>query len=339
MPCVGRFLVQLLTTMTDGVGSPSTVHAESIPLYLPSSLPQCLRQSLELSVVAKKECRPRVAQADDALADIRRQHHVISGLWQFKKLNVDGTGNKACTQMRVLYNRFSLRTKRCAGHYRAARNALVGLDLNGSWQSHLQVLKDADIRGPGKDDNGVGNGRFEPSWIWLVPRVNSAPDMEASEQVLDDSLQVEWSKTQARMHQWEEKVVLVQEEMRRVIAYHEWKASWWQSQAARRSEGDDAMLHGIAAYAKKQAYLSECLARQSAVFWLPVLKENGICPEWGEQYPTAMAAAPIQQVVFSAICGYQDGDSDVDNDGSLEQDEQWNGDNSDYDIDDLFIDD
>ena len=135
--------------------------------------------------------------------------------------------------MRALYNRFSLRTKRCAGHYHAARNALVGLDPNGSWQSCLQVLKDADIRGPGKDDNGVGNGRFKLSWIWLVPRVDSAPDMEASEQVLDNSLQVEWSKTQVQMHRWEEEVVLVQEEMRRVIAYHEWKASWWQSQAAR----------------------------------------------------------------------------------------------------------
>jgi hypothetical protein len=72
-------------------------------------------------------------------------------------------GNQAYTRMRTLYNRFHLRIQRCAGRYRAARNAVVAVDPDGSWQSRLQVLRDADIRGPGKDDDGVGNGRFQPS--------------------------------------------------------------------------------------------------------------------------------------------------------------------------------
>jgi hypothetical protein len=148
--------------------------AESIPLYLPSSLPEHIRQLPELATLLEKERRLRVAQAEDALAEIRHQRRIISGLWQFKRFNIDGTGNRACTRIRALYNRFNLRTQRHAECYRAARRALLILDPDGSWQSHLKDLKDGDIRGPGKENNESGNGRFELSWIWMVPRVLSA---------------------------------------------------------------------------------------------------------------------------------------------------------------------
>lgn len=294
MPCVGSLISQTLTTTAE---SPPIEHAESTTLHLPSSLPQNLRQSLELSAIIEKERRLRVAQADDALADVRRQRRIISGLWHFKKLNVDGTGNRACTRMRTLYNRFSLRTQRYAGRYRAARDALVVLDPDGSWQSRMKILKDVDIRGPGKDDDGVGNGRFEPSWIWLVPRVHSAPDMGSSEQVLDNSLQVEWSKSHARKQRWEEEVAIIQEEMRRVIAYHEWKAQWWRTQNARRSDTDSDRLHGVAAYAEKQAHLSEQLAQRCAECWLPALKERGISTEWEGRYSVTTVVTPVECVV------------------------------------------
>jgi hypothetical protein len=56
----------------------------------------------------------------------------------------------------------------------------------------LQVLKDADIHDLGKDN--IGNGHFIPSWIWLVPCIHTVPDMGTLEEILDDSLQVKWSK-------------------------------------------------------------------------------------------------------------------------------------------------
>ena len=333
-PCVGSLLVQTLTTTAD---PPSTEPAESIPLHLPSSLPQSLRQSPELSDVIEKERRLRVAQADDALADIRRQRRIISGLWQFKKLNVDGTGNRACTRMRTLYNRFNLRTQRCAGRYRAARDALVTLDPDGSWQSHLQVLKDNDIRGPGKDEDGVGNGRYTPSWIWLVPRIHSEPDIGTSEQVLDDNLQVEWSKSQARMQRWEEEVILVQEEMRRVITYHEWRAEWWRSQVARRTDADDTSLQGIAAYAEKQAHLSEQLAQRCAEFWLPALKEKGISPAWEERFSVTNVVTPVKSVVSNVADDHdQYRESDEDSEGT--GDGEWGQmEDNDYDNDEIDL--
>ena len=322
IPPVQCLLAQSPSTAGSVDFNASTEPAETIPLYLPSSLPQNLQLLPELSTIRKKECRLRVAQAEDALADIRRQRWIISGIWQFKKLNVDGTGNKACTRIQALYNRFSLRTQQCAGNYRAAHNALVTLDPNGSWQSHLQVLKDTDICGPGKDDNGVGNSRFEPSWIWLVPRVHSAPDMGTLEQVLDNSLHVEWLKSYARKQRWEEEVLIVQEEMCHVITYHEWRAQWWRSQAVRRSDTDAAILQGISAYAERQAHLSKRLVRQCALFWLPILKENGITPEWAEHYPVLVIPTSDECVAFSVVAA--SGDREIDKDDDYEALEEIN---------------
>jgi hypothetical protein len=71
---------------------------------------------------------------------IQCQCRIISGLWQFKKLNVDGMGNRASTQMRTLYNWFNLRTQWCTSQYHAVCDALVALDPNRPWQSRLQEL-------------------------------------------------------------------------------------------------------------------------------------------------------------------------------------------------------
>lgn len=314
-PCVASLVVQSLAALPGATEPLPAEPAESMPLYLPSSLPQCLRQLPELATVLEKELRLRIAQADDALAEIRRQRRIISGLWQFKKLNVDGTGSKACTRMQMLYNRFNLRTQRCARCYRAARSALLALDPNGCWQSRLKDLKDDDIRGPGKDDDRSRNSRFEPSWIWLVPRIHS--DIGDSEEVLNDSLQVEWAKVQARKERWEEEVLLIQEEMRRVVAFHKWKAQWWQSQAYRRTDRDCSIIHGAAAYAEKQAHLCERLAQSCVFSWLPTLQGNGAAPDWEACYPLVPATVDVS--CETPIDGDSDDDDDDGDDGNAEE--------------------
>ena len=113
------------------------------------------------------------------------------------------------------------------------------------------------------------------------------------------------------MQHWEEEVVLIQEEMCRVIAYHEWKAQWWLSQTAHRSDTDDAKLHGVAAYAEKQAYLSDQLAWQCAKHWLPALKERGISTEWEERFPLPPVVTPVQCAISFAV----DNDHNKDDEG------------------------
>ncbi|KAM6497786.1 hypothetical protein JOM56_005734 [Amanita muscaria] len=283
IPCVGGLLAASLSAAAAGESLPEL--AESIPLYLPSSLPYHLR------------CLPEmVLLADDALADVRRQRRIISGLWQFKRLNVNGTGNKSNTRMRTLYNCFNLRTQRCADCYRAARQRLVVLDPNGSWCGRLQVLKDEDIRGPGQEDNKKSKGRFEPSWIWLVPRVSSAPDVGDTEEHLDENMRVEWMKSKARMQRWEEEVMLTTEEMRRVISYFEWKASWWRTQGPQRTGLDVDVEEGVTAYAAKQAYLSERMAESCGAHWVPFLLEQGAPLDWTLKYVNAQALGDAEEV-------------------------------------------
>ena len=85
----------LLTT-----AEPVTVAlAEEVKLFLPSSVPVVLRNSMKN--VAAKELRLRKAQADESLEDIRRGRRMITGLTQFKKLNTCGAGNKPNTCMQM----------------------------------------------------------------------------------------------------------------------------------------------------------------------------------------------------------------------------------------------
>ena len=116
---------------------------------------------------------------------------------------------------------------------------------------------------------GASKGRYEISWIWLVPQSKSEIDRNSSKQVFDEGLQVEWSKSQARKMQWEEEVQIIQEEMQWTIVYYEWKQQWW---------------FGITAYSQKQAHSCKCMAESFAMAWLPFLQAKGIKPEWESRY-------------------------------------------------------
>ena len=273
--------------------------AEDVPLFFPSSLSPNLQAIPEISKTLAHENRLRIAQADDALADIRHHLRIIAGLWQFKKVNISGTGNRPNTRMRSLFNRFNHHMRQSVLRYRAARSALLAAKLEGqNWEDRLQDLKDSDVRGPGKDDfylqepgkanYGASKGRYEMSWIWLVPQSISEADTSSSEQVFDEGLRVEWSKSQARKMRWEEEVEILQEEMRRTIVYYEWKQKWWLEENSQAMTIDDSIQHGITAYSQKQAHYCKSMADSFALAWLPFLQSEGIKPEWEDRYKRLM---------------------------------------------------
>lgn len=68
-----------------------------------------------------------------------------------------------------------------------------------------------------------------------------------------EALRVEWAKCKARAARWEEEIRILLEEMRRVIAFGEWKADWWDSQAERRAGVDMILKEGLGAYAAEHA--------------------------------------------------------------------------------------
>ncbi len=195
----------------DENGVPRPEILENTPLFLPSSLPPKICSLSHMTQVCNMETKLRVAVANDALADIRRQRRIIQALWQFKRINVAGMGNRLNTRMLSSYKRISHKIEWAAHKYQTAHCALVILDPEGTWKEHLQVLKKEDIRGPGKDPDEM-NGRFVPSWIWLVPRANASATQ--NEEEFNDSMRAEWAKTRARMMRWQEEQLIVEEEMR-----------------------------------------------------------------------------------------------------------------------------
>jgi hypothetical protein len=291
-PLVMNITSELLSSIQSGKGN--SLAAEDIPLFLPSSLLPDLQNTPGFAKSLSREVQLRIAQADDALADIRHHLRIISGLWQFKKVNISGTGNRPNTRMRTLFNRFNHRMKQSVLRYRAAHMALLAADPGGEWQDRLKDLKNSDVRGPGKDDFyiqepgkaslGASKGRFEISWIWLVPQPRSEVEADSSEQVFDEGMRIEWSKSQARKKRWEEEVEMIQEEMRRTIVYYEWKELWWIRWIDQQTTHEHSIQHGIAAYAQKQAYYCKCLAESFATAWLPFLQSQGITPDWKHRY-------------------------------------------------------
>ena len=91
------------------------------------------------------------------------------------------------------------------------------------------MLKPTDLRGPGRDpdhpeDAKTSNGRFEPSWIWLVLWSPQERGDNQTEDEFNHSMRTEWAQTRARMCQWKEELLIIQEEMRRVLVFFEWKS-------------------------------------------------------------------------------------------------------------------
>jgi hypothetical protein len=164
---------QTATDATDLDASYITVteQPETTPLFLPSSVPLSLRTTGCIPELAEKERRLRLAQADDALHELRRQLRISATLRDYKRVQVGGTSQKMNTRTRSLLGRFHDKTMRCAERYSAAFKVLSALDPNGDWTHHLKFLDHKkDLRSPRRDDDDPSESKRELSWIWLVPR-------------------------------------------------------------------------------------------------------------------------------------------------------------------------
>ena len=61
--------------------------------------------------------------------------------------------------------------------------------------------------------------------------------------------------------------MLLEEEMRRVIAFGRWKARWWGEQVARRSNIEDPLTEGLRAYAIEHLFLENALCDKLENKW------------------------------------------------------------------------
>jgi hypothetical protein len=276
---------------------------ESIPLVLPSELEPARRDAVCLHKVAEYEQQLRLAQLQDSLIELRRVRRIRYSLLMNHRTQIAGEGGRPNTRSRTVVNSVDERIDKFTQRYRTAYSALLRLDPTGTWQETYLELKNEDNRGPGKEDNEgpLGDGSYTLSWIWLAnPRARDVDWSEAvngedgaSDEEVNEMMRVQWATSHARMERWTEEVQLLQEEMRRVVMFLEWKSeNWLEKQDARLATASSSVQSGLCAYARKQAAIYHDLAVSFVRAWRPTLVSHNLEHSWDADYMTKHGIPP-----------------------------------------------
>lgn len=67
--------------------------------------------------------------------------------------------------------------------------------------------------------------------------------------------------------QWSEEVLLLREEMCRVLLFLEWHAGWWDSRGQLHTGLQPEYMEGVAAYAAKQAHICQAIRLSFDLLW------------------------------------------------------------------------
>lgn len=89
------------------------------------------------------------------------------------------------------------------------------------------------------------------------------------------AVRIEWCQARARAHRWSEECKLLEEEMRRVIDFFGWQASWWLGKAddsnwdhtAPMQACSPQHIEGRQAYARRQAASRFSMIKLCAKTW------------------------------------------------------------------------
>ncbi|KAH7918603.1 hypothetical protein BV22DRAFT_1024324 [Leucogyrophana mollusca] len=255
--------VQLLRSNTEVLVATTEelIMPEDAPLWLPSAIGNKTACDNRLR---SNEWELRYAQAGDALEEIRQSLRLRSHMITFKRNWI--RGQSANTRAQNALNRVSAKTVASAEKYSDAHNALTSLAIllgKVGWQATFKKLDPKeDIRAMEVPRKGDSEGRRKMSWIWTVEGVDDCED-----EGVHDGLRLEWCKARARAMRWSEEVELLEEEMRRVLQYLRWHATWWDNQSDRRTQPDPAEREGLRAFAVRQADHRRTLAAQFTALW------------------------------------------------------------------------
>ncbi|KAJ7817577.1 hypothetical protein B0H13DRAFT_1662585 [Mycena leptocephala] len=247
--------------------------AEEVRLYMPSDLPAWeQKHGCQRGVVAI-ESALRDGQCESAMIAIRSGLHTKRHLIGFRNTQV--TGQVKATKARTLIAQVGERVDANAAKYRQGRKALQALvgedDLpyldhrphcrelkpshltlaNEEIESDTAARKKLSLLSAGKGARTprhiTGSSKHVLSWIWMV---NGGPITDAKhEEEIHASMRVEWCRAKARKVRWEEEVLLLREEMRRVLRYLDWEAETWKQRASARENESLELRQGLKAYA------------------------------------------------------------------------------------------
>ena len=291
----------------------SSHQAEDIKLWLPSDIPFQDRDRVCVENLANMEARLRTAQCSDALNNIRHVLKLKSRMVAFKNKNVrgqkDGTRSRAVIdrvheRARAAAEKYRVARKaklslEGPGPWESEFRILEDGDIR-SYQDPNPLQPRQPRRGIFEDDacdmnidagiapepgstadedcdislyndirsrrDGTGETRRVLSWIWLTPNADHSDRS-------DDILRIEWAKSRARAARSREEVLLLKEEMRRVLAFLDWKGNQWRLRAQGTPECSDALFEGKQAFSWKQGDIQSSLSQHFRYLWTKPLNE------------------------------------------------------------------
>ncbi|KAK7061181.1 CxC2 domain-containing protein [Favolaschia claudopus] len=159
----------------------------------------------------------------------------------------------------------------------------------------------------GSDDEETGRGREnrrELSWIW------TSAGCTGTDAELEDALRIEWSKAYARSRRWDEEVLILREEFRRLPIALEFEADMWAWRGKSGTVADTALdaayALGLTAYAAKQEAMYRDLAARA--------RETESAPKVARGAKSRRIAMvdPLADVVAVVDNEANDGDADDD---------------------------
>ncbi|KAJ7906944.1 hypothetical protein B0H13DRAFT_2233541 [Mycena leptocephala] len=261
----------------------SGVPVEAIELWLPSKQARTPGVAFKLSH-GRHEFDMREARAHEVLEELRRLLLVRTHHYKFKDVHVHGVG--AQTRARTAIEVLDERIRRVAKEYQAARQALASLaprlaetswgpkDIRGMPRAFFADAEKKKKKKRARQGEAAESAPPpEMSWIWRTGMLSvvaaASTSEEAAMKAMVENLRVEWAKTRARAHRWTEEVDLLEEEMRRILVFVEWKGQWWRQMKDGRSDvtEDVAAREGFNAYAERQAVIQETLKARFEKDW------------------------------------------------------------------------
>ncbi|KAJ7133853.1 hypothetical protein C8R46DRAFT_923494 [Mycena filopes] len=294
MPKLRRYL----TTTQKAVWDADNQQPEATRLFMPSEIAsEDARKRACAKGLEGVEARLRTGEIGDALKQLRQGLRTRTMTNRFKIRN--WTGQRALTRGQGILRQINIRIHSAKLRYRYGRQALMRLKKHGAWEKEWPYLEDDDVRalndrslreeeqahdaflgalgtadGPAaRGAVAAGEGHRKLSWIWY-----SAGTRVDGDDKIHEALRVEWCKAYSRANRWPEELVLVEEEMRRTIAYGEYEEERWKARAVVRTKMlgkpgiavDPVVLEGVRAYALEQADRERRTCELLRADWAPL---------------------------------------------------------------------
>ncbi|KAJ3926218.1 MAG: hypothetical protein NXY57DRAFT_966776 [Lentinula lateritia] len=242
---------------------PRSVSAGDIQLFFPSAVFDAGR-TCDARLI-NTEWRLRFAAAHDELEKIRK--YLISRTCVINYKRKYGHGQCEGTRTASALDSLDQKIAACAArynlHYAMIARYSETLGKSDTWKDMLRPLKDTDLRDLDGSVKDCVDG-MAVSWVWL-----STPKDVASDDHVNDSLRIAFSKARAKAVRSQEECVLIQEEMRRSLKALEYEAVEWERRATVRVPVDpkNEVAAGRRAYAYRQAHIHRQLVDICAQKW------------------------------------------------------------------------